>query len=118
MAQDHRIIANGRRINFSCQNKRFRTDVLRGFRHRPSATRGSVVPNPLIRSDGFSLWLEHLVEFQPSGADWYWLMWYAPDGRPTIPLSGVFKRSELAGMVEQLLQLEPRFSRRHLVEVG
>lgn len=107
MPHDARINAPANPIPYSCQNRRFQTDIRRGYPHAPSGTLGSAVPEPLVRSEGYTLWLEHVNERADENADWYWLMWYDPEGLPTIPLSGVFDRQQLAGMVEQLLSLVP-----------
>jgi hypothetical protein len=108
MAQDHRIIGpNGQRLPFTCQNHRYRTNINKGEAHSPmSQNRGSVFPAPLVNHDGWSLWLEHVEEIG-NAAEVYWLMWYGPDGRPTIPLSGVFDRAELSSLVGQLASFVP-----------
>lgn len=102
MAQDHRIDSPSGRVPFSCENRRYRTNISKGESHSPlSQTRGSVFAAPLIQHDGYSLWLEH-VEERETGTELYWLMWYGPEGIPTIPMSGVFDRAELSGMLGRL----------------
>lgn len=97
LARDHRIERNGRRLNYTCANRRFRTDISKGQRHgRRSANRGSVFETPLAESNGYSLWLEHVVD--DSENEYYWLMWYDDDGIPTIPLSGILSRDDIANM--------------------
>jgi len=53
------------------------------------------------------LWLEHVVETKnPTGKEYYWLMWY-DKGHPTIPMSGVFEKSELENMLKGLANFVP-----------
>ncbi len=108
MAQDHRIQAvPNQRVPFSCENRRYRTNISKGEPHSPlSQTRGSVFPAPLVEHGGYSLWLEHVQDLE-TGAELYWLMWYSADGIPTIPLSGVFDRTELSGMLGRLVGFVP-----------
>jgi len=107
MARDSRIIDEHRnRINYSCKNRRFSTNTNKGYQHGQSPTKGSVFPTPLINHEGYTLWLEH-VEDIDSGAEVYWLMWYDPDGTPTIPMSGIFDKLELAEMSKQLTGFVP-----------
>lgn len=108
MAADHRLEDNaGNRIPYSCGNRRYRTNVEKGYGHGQfSETLGSVFEEPLIDNDDWTLWLEHVVEIE-TGAEVYWLMWYSPDGIPTIPLSGVFDRADLARMNSMLAQFVP-----------
>src|SRR2546426_8706655 len=104
MAIDHRLTTPaGGRIDFSCDNYGYRTNVNKGVAHGTSPTRGSVFPTPLVNHSGFTLWLEH-VEEKGSGQEVYWLMWYDGNGVPTIPMSGIFDRNELAEMSRQLAQ--------------
>ena len=108
MARDFRVERDGQRWPFSCENWRFRTTLAKGFAHGVSGTRGSVLPAPLVAGD-YSLWLEHVESKQEDGQrDWYWLMWYDPEGNPTIPLSGVLTRDQLCDMVRHLLQFAPQ----------
>ena len=97
----------GRRVPYSCENKRFRTNVNIGRRHGAALTRGSVTGDALIGSGGYTLWLEHVEEIGDPQAEWYWLMWYDPSGVPTVPLSSVFTRAQLADMVRELMQFVP-----------
>jgi len=107
MPRDARIGAPGNPVEFSCRNKRFQTNIDRGFAHRPSQTRGSAIPDPLVENNGWTLWLEYVSEPEDPAATWFWLMWYNSDGVPTIPLSGVFDRGHLANMIRQLVEQEP-----------
>jgi hypothetical protein len=79
--------------------------------HGSCPTRGSVTGEPLIQTaDGFTLWLEHVesTDVGQGGDQLYWLMWYAQNGIPTIPLSGVFDRDQLTEMVQQLMRFIPQ----------
>ncbi len=100
--RDHRIQNNGQRLDYTCENRRFRTNVAMnaetGARPRAPA---SVFRGPLIDHDGYSLWLEHVIEIA-TGERCYWLMWYDANGWPTIPLSGVLDRSEIPTMAGRL----------------
>ena len=109
MAKDHRVIHGGVTLNFSCHNSAFRTDIGRGNPHSNyAATLGSVTGQPLVRtSEGATLWLEHVEEVKTPTQKCYWLMWYDQNGIPTIPLSGVFDKSELGQLAQQLVQFVP-----------
>lgn len=109
MAKDHRVVAGGARHSFSCENRAYKTDIGAGQIHGANSnTRGSVTGQPLVQtSDGATLWLEHVEEVRNPSQKCYWLMWYKPDGIPTIPLSGVFDRNELGQLAQQLMQFVP-----------
>jgi hypothetical protein len=107
MGQDHRINQNGQRLNFTCANRRFQTDISPGsFPHGTGNAPGSVFNNPLVNHSGYTLWLEHVVD-TTDGSKTYWLMWYDPHGKPTIPLSGVMEKSEIQEMSRQLASFVP-----------
>jgi hypothetical protein len=96
--RNHRLELNGQRLSYTCANARFRTNIKKGSPHRSdSGHRGSVFSEPLAQSDGYSLWLEHVIDHRSSD-EYYWLMWYDPAGLPTIPLSGILSRDEVANM--------------------
>jgi hypothetical protein len=100
MATDHRMERNGHRIDYTCQNRRFRTDTAKGQPHGQHPTRGSVFAEPLAGGqapDQYSLWLEHVVSTDAPEDECYWLMWYH-DGRPTIPMSSILQRDDIANM--------------------
>ena len=107
MAADHRLVDNmGQRINFSCGNRRYKTNLNKGFAHGGSPTPGNVFQGPLINHVGYTLWLEHVEEIATSD-EVYWLMLYDQAGIPTIPLSGIFDKNELAEMIRQLAGFLP-----------
>jgi hypothetical protein len=107
MAIDHRMADEaGNRLEHTCQNRRFRTDIEQGFSRGVRGTRGSVFKKPLIDRDGYSLWLEHVEETE-TGNKYYWLMWYDQDGKPTIPLSGIFDKDELVEMAKNFASFVP-----------
>jgi hypothetical protein len=97
------IVQNGQPVPFTCENRRYRTNVTKGKRHRPSATLGSVFDDPLLQVGSYTLWVEYVTEIR-TGDECFWLMWYEGDV-PTIPLSAVFDRDQYAEMVSRL----PRF---------
>lgn len=108
MAQDHRIAtSDGKRLPYSCENRRYITNIEKGFPHQPSSsTRGSVLEASLMESEGYSLWLEHAME-KETRQEVYWLMWYSPEGKPTIPFSGVFSKEDLENMLGKLARFVP-----------
>jgi hypothetical protein len=92
---------------YTCENWAFKTNVSKGHAHGTfSQALGSVFDRPLISADGYSLWLEHVVE-KANQQEVYWLMWYDRDGVPTIPLSGVFTKDNLQEMVSLLAGFVP-----------
>lgn len=106
MAADHRLTDTaGNPLDYSCGNRRYRTNTAKGFPHGTCSTRGSVLKDPLV-SHGYSLWLEHVEEID-TGDEVYWLMWYDQHGKPTIPMSGILDRDELAEMSKQLAGFVP-----------
>ena len=101
MAKDHRIEQGGKRVNCTCENARYRTDISKGCSHTGhSKYRGSVLDTALVDRNGYSLWLEHVIEIK-NNTEWYWLMWYQ-DGLPTIPMSSVFDEKDKDNMVRLL----------------
>lgn len=45
-----------------------------------------------------ALWLEHVSAADDPNGQYYWLMWYGPDGWPTISMSGILNRAHIANM--------------------
>ena len=106
MSHDFRIIIKDEVINYTCQNRRFGTDINKGFPHgNYSQTLGSVFPEQLMESNGYTLWLEYV--FDENDENLYWLMWYDSDGKPTIPLSAIFNNDDLGNMITQLTKFIP-----------
>jgi hypothetical protein len=106
MACKDRIIEDVMPVSYTCKNRRFWTDTRMGYAHGKCATLGSVFAGPLARNDsGYSLWLEHVTNLD--GDPFYWLMWYDPEGCPTIPLSGIMDRNHIADMSRQLAGFIP-----------
>lgn len=100
MPADSRIEQDGQRIDYTCANRRFRTDIAKGEPHGQHPSRGSVFREPLAGSQDegeYSLWLEHVVATDDPNDECYWLMWYR-NGLPTIPLSGILYRQDIANM--------------------
>lgn len=97
----------GHAINYTCSNRRFQTNWKKGEPHSPySEVKGSVFPEPLVEHEKWTLWLEHVVQ-RDTEDECYWLMWYKPDGEPTIPLSGVLYRDDLKQIADKLAKLVP-----------
>jgi hypothetical protein len=96
LARDHRIEQNGQRLNFTCANFQYRTDIDKGQAHGQCPNRGSVFTEPLVDSEGYSLWLEHLLDREDR--EYYWLMWYDFSGVPTMPMSARLNRDDIANM--------------------
>jgi hypothetical protein len=107
MGKDHRIIqADGERLDFTCQNMRYKTNISRGFAHAPNPIQGSVLSEPLSERDGNSLWLEHVVRTDDPEEDCYWLMWYK-NGHPAIPMSGILDKQDIQNMQRLLAAFIP-----------
>lgn len=106
MAREHRIRdENEGYLNFTCRNVGFETDIhhLKGKHHGSSRrAKGSVFASPLKDWGAVSLWLEYVRDRRHPDREWYWLMWYNKDGRPTIPMSGVFSGADLAKTIGRL----------------
>jgi hypothetical protein len=88
---------------FTCENRRYQTNVDKGFEHGPGNPRGSVFDTAVFENDGYSLWLEHVIE-PKTGEEVFWLMWYDPSGNPTIRASGVFNRDDFKQIVGKLTE--------------
>lgn len=90
---------------FTCSNRRFYTNTAKGKRHGRGRAAGSVFGQPLVSSNGYTLWLEHVIERvkgRAQGKETFWLMWYDPDGSPTIPMSGVISVDQVKEMASRL----------------
>jgi len=108
MAAKDRIQRRGRFLDFTCENVRYKTNTRRGKPHGTNPTPGSVFTEPLAgtQAKGYSLWLEHVIEKRSRDGGLYWLMWYE-NGIPTIPMSGVFRKEDIANMARLLTSLIP-----------
>ena len=100
---DHRILdpTSNSRLNYTCENAGFKTDITQGHPHGAGQAQGSVYDDALLWSNGWSLWLEYVVDKRTNGQV-FWLMWYKPGGMPTIPLSGIFSRANFEEMIGRL----------------
>ena len=107
MAPDHRMLANGERLDHTCENAKFLTNIRLGEPHvEGQQHRGSVFREPLYADGEWSLWLEHVTRKENPSEPYYWLMWYR-NGVPTIPLSGVLQRDDIANMSRLLASFVP-----------
>lgn len=105
---NHRIQSAGRAVDFSCHNHWFQTDLARGYQHGSHPTRGSVFTNALVSGgNGYTLWLEYVRNHRTGEDGYFWFMWYDQSGFPTIPLSGVFTRDDLAEMSKRIAEFVP-----------
>lgn len=95
--KDHRILLNGTRLNFTCENHLLKTDINRGIL-------GSVTASPLYDDGNFSLRLEYVVD--TSNNKKMWFMWYDAKGMPTIPMSGVIEESDIAEVIRNISQIK------------
>jgi hypothetical protein len=97
---EHRILQEGKFLNFTCKNKQFRTNIKLGKSHGDkSYAKGSVFKGPLADDGRNTLWLEHVTN--DGHERFYWLMWYR-NGEPTIPMSGVLHKDDLPKIGEML----------------
>lgn len=87
---------------FTCSNRRFHTNTEKGESHGLGKVRGSVFGEPLVSSDGYTLWLEHVID-KARQSETFWLMWYNADGSPTIPASGVISTDKIKEMARRLM---------------
>ncbi len=92
---------------FTSGNARFHTDTDRGHPHGIDQAKGSYFPDPVkLNSDGYSLWLEYVSDNLGPGG-WsptpLWLMWYDPEGNPTIAHSATFDISMVRDVVGRLI---------------
>ena len=87
MAEKHRLNDQP----FTCHNRNYQTDIRRGYPHGVGNAKGSVFPDALVNT-GHSLWLEYVTGVED---EVFWLMWYDPNGSPTIPLSGIFHSQDI-----------------------
>jgi len=103
MAVKDRIHINNLPLNYTCENRRFQTNIDKGFAHGRGNAKGSVLENALFSDDknGYSMWLEHVIEKE---TDWevYWLMWYDKHGTPTIPASSIFSKDDLLTFINKI----------------
>jgi hypothetical protein len=109
MATDHRIEENGQRLDFTCENAAYKTNVDKGEPHSDSHRYcGSVFPEPIkgCLGDEYTLWLEHVTVKNDPKDECYWLIWYK-DGKPTIPLSAIWHKEDIAKMQRLLASFIP-----------
>lgn len=102
---DHRIIHSGIALDFTCENRRFKTDTTQGFEHYAGhGYKGSVTELPLYDDGEYSLWLEHVVD-KINGNNCYWFMWYNDSGISTIPLSSVMDKNDLSKVIDNICKI-------------
>ena len=94
--------------NFTCRNAKFSTNTSKGAAHGKAHAKGNALAGPLVEHDGYTLWLEHVIDHENPSNERYWLMWYQ-DGIPKIPMSGVLSKEVLCTMGEQIRSLCENF---------
>lgn len=103
---DHRITHGGIPLDFTCENRRFKTDISQGFAHYARHNhKGSVTPLPLYDDGEYSLWLEHVVD-KTNGNTCYWFMWYNHAGISNIPMSGVMDKTDLSKVIDNICKID------------
>jgi len=108
MPQDHRVVENGTRVPFSCENDRFQTNTRLGNAHAPGSALGAAGQRPIsgVPENTRSLWLEHVLDkWEPNRKGLYWLVWYGTDGMPETVMSAVFEDNEASELARQLQDL-------------
>ncbi|WP_157986275.1 hypothetical protein [Chitinophaga alhagiae] len=100
-----RIIQNNIPLDFTCQNKRFETDINRGFEHRLGHLhRGSVTQSALYEDESSSLWLEHVID-KVNNTRCFWFMWYDANGNPKINASSVIDENDILEVIKNISQI-------------
>lgn len=89
-------------IPFTYSNRRFHTNTEKGKPHGSGEARGSVFDLPLVSSNGYTLWLEYVIDKTIASAT-FWLMWHDSVGSPTITLSGVISADQVKDMTSRLM---------------
>lgn len=107
VAADHRINQSGTPIAFTCENRRFKTNLQKGHPHGLEQAPGSVFNVPLIVYPGGTLWLEHVEDADNPTEPCYWFMHYDAHGKPTIPLSAIMGKNEVQEMARLMASLIP-----------
>lgn len=92
-------------MKYICENKRFKTDITKGFEHRPGIGHlGSVTDKPLYEDD-HSLFLEHVVD-KINGNHCYWFMWYDQHGKSLLPASAVMDEQDILAVIKNLSSIK------------
>lgn len=86
---------------FTNKNSRYETNTEKGHPHGTGNPGGSVFKEPIF-IDGYSLWLEHVIDIETRRDDLYWLMWYDAHGRSTTKVSGILSREDLKALLRNL----------------
>lgn len=90
------IIINGKQVKFTCENRKFKTNVNKG-------NKGSVTKKPLHDDGVFTMRLEHVIE-KKNNNECFWFMWYK-NGRPLLTMSSVFEKEDLFQIIENLKEI-------------
>ncbi len=92
-----RIEQNGIPLDFTCENKRFKTDITKGHN-------GSVTENYLYEEDGEVLSLEYVID-KINGNSIYWFMWYK-DGIPKLATSAVMDETAITEVIKNITAIK------------
>ena len=102
---DRRIIKDGKRLDFTFENKGYKTNINNGYPHGNGNAKGSVIESALYKDVDCSLWIEHVVSVKDTSDQCYWFMWYK-NGRSTIPLSGIIGKSGIVTVLNNIKDIK------------
>jgi hypothetical protein len=92
---------DGNKLNFTCQNSKYKTDINKGLEHEKGGSKGSVTSEALFKSEGYSLWLEYVVNVHDEDEQCYWFMYYK-DGLPIMPMSAVIDEETITKVINNI----------------
>lgn len=104
---DHRIIRNGVRLPFTCENRKYRTDITRGYAHDQNHNHLGSVTQEAIYDDGngYTLWLEYVINVRNPNDRCMWFMWYDDNGLSTMPMSSVIDEADINEVIRNISQI-------------
>lgn len=95
---DKRIVINGKPLNFTWENSRFKTDISSPLNFEYP---GSYTLEPIYTGDDAILVLEKVVE-KSDGKQCYWFMWYNLNGIPLLTMSGVIGLEDIHEVLKNI----------------
>ena len=96
-----RIIINGSPVDYTCENTRFKTDIISPV---SSTYPGSVSKNSLYDDgNGNVLLLEKVID-KTNNNKCFWFMWYM-NGIPMLTMSGVIDEADIAEVVRNISKI-------------
>ena len=99
---DRRIIKDGKRLDFTFENKGYKTNINNGYPHGNGNAKGSVIESALYKDVDCSLWIEHVVSVKDTSDQCYWFMWYDNSGLSNMAMSSVFGKEELIAIINNI----------------